>query len=86
MAASHLHACKCTFKSCYRSVNVLQEEWKSQVWTMLDTEEIRLSCDGHMTALTSMGAFSEEWDIRVTLEEEIREILVSGQGIKQKKY
>ena len=46
------------------------------VWTTVDTEELRLSCDNHLTSLNSMGAFSQNWDMKLTFEGEIREIQV----------
>ena len=64
----------CTFFNSLFSL--LQADWKGLQWMYIDTEELKESCDSQLTTLDSMGAYSNNWDIKTTLIEEINEILV----------
>lgn len=53
-----------------------QEDWKSSVWTSVNTDDIKMSCDNQLTSINSMGDFVDNWNIKITLVKEIEEILV----------
>lgn len=62
--------------SYYRFVTEYHQTIQTQVWLTVDIEEMRESCDSHMTSITSLASCSVEWDIRIQLEKAIKEMQV----------
>ena len=64
--------------SYYRVVTEYHQNIQTQVWLSVDIEEMRESCDSHMTSITSLASCSLEWDIRIQLEKAIKEMQVTS--------
>ena len=62
---------------CYRVITDYHDDIKSQVWLTVDFEEMEETCDNHMNSLTELGECSIEWDIRIHLEEAVKELQVT---------
>ena len=64
--------------SCYRVVTEYHQNIQTQVWLSVDIEEMRESCDSHMTSINSLESCSLEWDIRIQLEKAVKEMQVTS--------